>query len=188
MGNIYFENQRVHVKGESSDLWIEDYPNVYVDTMATVYLCPEKSSKKVLLVLDEIDGEHAVCCYVRKSKVQIKQIRHKDDLFEVVDSVPLGYSIWNIGTNMVDGYLPFCRLSKYQPFEGATNIETDTLKAIKVDGAKTILAAIGDGANTIEKMESYIEKHRNAKPNTVGHMYVKRCKKALPYMRKIQWN
>lgn len=188
MENLFFENQRVYVKGESSDLWIEDYPNVYVDTMATVYLYPANNSKKVLLCLEEIDGERNVCCYVRKSKVQIKQIRHKSDLFEVVDFVPLGYSIWNIGANMVDGYLPLCRLSKYQPFEGATNIETDTLKAIKCDGAKTILAAIGGGANTIEKMESYIEKHRNARPNTACHMAVKRCRKALPFMRKIKWN
>lgn len=31
--------------------------------------------------------------------------------FELVDRVPLGYSIWNIGENMADGYLPLCRLA-----------------------------------------------------------------------------
>lgn len=38
-------------------------------------------------------------------------VRKGNDVFEIVDTVPLGYSIWNIGHNMPDGYLPFCRLS-----------------------------------------------------------------------------
>lgn len=36
--------------------------------------------------------------------------------FELVDHVPLGYSIWNIGKNMADGYLPLCRLAAVQPY------------------------------------------------------------------------
>ena len=31
--------------------------------------------------------------------------------FEVVDFVPAGYEIWNIGHNMIDGYLPLCRMA-----------------------------------------------------------------------------
>ena len=34
-------------------------------------------------------------------------LRKGNDVFEIVDTVPLGYSIWNIGHNMPDGYLPF---------------------------------------------------------------------------------
>lgn len=70
------------------------------------------------------------------------------DTFEIVDFFPLGYSIWNIGKNMPDGYLPLCRLSQRQPFPGGRNIETDTLKAIKIDGAQTVLAAVDRGCNT----------------------------------------
>ena len=30
--------------------------------------------------------------------------------YEVVDCVPKGYRIWPIGKNMLDGYLPLCKL------------------------------------------------------------------------------
>ena len=43
--------------------------------------------------------------------------------FEIVDRVPLGYHVWNIGENMPDGYLPLCRLCASRPFEGATAID-----------------------------------------------------------------
>ena len=86
-------------------------------------------------------------------------ITNNGDTFELVDRVPRGYLIWNIGKNMVDGYLPLCRLAYFQPFPGGRNIEVETLKAIKCEGAQTILAAIGWGPETPEEMERYIEKH-----------------------------
>ncbi len=56
--------------------------------------------------------------------------------FEIVDRVPLGYHVWNIGENMPDGYLPLCRLCASQPFEGATAIDPSTLKAIAQTAAR----------------------------------------------------
>lgn len=105
--------------------------------------------------------------------------------FELVDRVPLGYKIWNIGANMADGYLPLCRLCAIQPFPGGRSIEVDTLKAIKCDGAQVILEAAGLGADTPEEMEQYIKKNENNKKKQYG---VKRMKAALPYMRKIKWS
>ena len=99
--------------------------------------------------------------------------------FEIVDHVPPGYDIWNIGKNMIDGYLPLCRLSKNQPFPGGRNIETDTLKAIKTEHAQTILAAVIIGPSTIKEMETYITKH----PNEWG---VDQMKAALPHMRELK--
>ena len=68
-----------------------------------------------------------------------------EDVFELVNEVPLGYTVWNIGCksnggHMTDGYLPLCRMKRDQPFEGGRAIEPDTLKAIKIEGAQTILA------------------------------------------------
>lgn len=75
---------------------------------------------------------------------------------------------------MIDGYLPLCRLASRQSFPGARDIDTDSLKAIKTDGAQIILAAIGYGPNTPETMEGYIKKHND---------YASRSMKAaLPYM------
>jgi hypothetical protein len=107
---------------------------------------------------------------------RISDGRHE---FELVDSVPYGYIVWNIGKNMIDGYLPLCRLAAVQPFPGGRSIETHTLKAIKTEHAQTILAAMGIGPGTVKEMEDYIKKH----PNKWG---VDRMKAALPYMREIK--
>lgn len=112
-------------------------------------------------------------------------ITHHGDTFELVDRVPRGYFVWNIGKNMIDGYLPLCRLAFFQPFPGGRNIEVETLKAIKCEGAQTILAAIGWGPETPEEMERYIEKHERKGTCT---MEVERMKKALPLMRQIWWD
>ena len=101
--------------------------------------------------------------------------------FEVVEEVPYGYQIWNIGKNMVDGYLPLCRLCPQQPFPGGRSIEVDTLKAIKTDGAQTILAAAGYGPKTIKEMESHIAKYGQRRPHECSKMEA-----ALPYMRQIK--
>ena len=106
--------------------------------------------------------------------------------FELVNSVPVGYFIWNIGRNMPDGYLPFCRLSSRQPFPGGRSIDTESLKAIKVEGAQTILAAIGGGEQTVKEMERYIAHHQNVEAGTWAHAQVERMQKALPIMRQIK--
>ena len=116
-------------------------------------------------------------------------LEHRGHVFEIVDRVPLGYIIWNIGENMLDGYLPLCRLKRpsEQPFEGGRSIETDTLKAIKIDGAQTILAAIGYGPDTIETMEQYVKRYSTSKTPYVMRR-VKRMKAALEIMRTIKWD
>lgn len=110
---------------------------------------------------------------------------YPDHKFEIVDFVPLGYEIWNIGHHMPDGWLPLCRLSQYQRFEGGMDIEVDTLKAIKCDGAQIILAAIGFAPSTLDEMEAYVKKHEK---NKYKKFELERMRKALPYMRKLKWN
>ena len=63
--------------------------------------------------------------------------------YEIVNAVPLGYTVWNIGHPVAGEYLPLCRMSKYQPFPGGRSIDVDSLKAIRCDGAQTILDAVG---------------------------------------------
>lgn len=107
--------------------------------------------------------------------------------FEVVDHVPSGYLIWNIGKHMVDGYLPLCILASDQPFPGGRTVNVDALKAIKCDGAQTILAAIGYGPETPDQMDRYIEKYSKEGPGGRHAMAVDRMKKALPFMRELKW-
>ena len=102
---------------------------------------------------------------------------------EIVDTVPLGYSIWNI-CGMPEGYLPLCRLSSHQPFEGARNVEVKTLKAIKCEGANEMIRAAGCGFNTLSKAEAYLKKHLGNKRK----MYeLNRICAAISYMRQLRW-
>lgn len=118
----------------------------------------------------------------------MKTITSGEHTFTIVQSIPKNYMIWNIGKNMVDGYLPLCTLAKRQPFEGAQCIDVESLKAIKIDEAQIILAAIGGGQNTIGLMEKYIKRYKNAKCGTYEYAQVQRMTEALPIMKKIKWN
>lgn len=119
----------------------------------------------------------------------METITHQGHTYEIVDSVPLGYSIWNIGKNMLDGYLPLCQpdYKKRARGDAPYAINADTLKAIPLEGAQVILAAIGGGENTIEEMEKYVMTHKSAEPGSWEHLQVQRMKKALPIMRTIKW-
>lgn len=64
------QGDRVWVSGDSAELWIKDY-NVRVNTGAIVEEEPSPRAKKILLTLDQIDGDCHVLCYVRKSQVTI---------------------------------------------------------------------------------------------------------------------
>lgn len=106
--------------------------------------------------------------------------------FEVIDYLPHGYEIWNIGKNMTDGYLPLCKLSSVQPYPGARNVDIDSLKAIKLDGAQTVLAASIRGQTTVESMEKYLERHKGKKVGTAAYRQVKRIEAALEVLKDVK--
>lgn len=125
----------------------------------------------------------------KENEIVVSEFNYPTHTFRLVDIVPPGYMIWNIGKDhMPEGYLPLCRLSFFQPFPGGRNIEVETLLAIKTDGADIILDAIGYGPETPEEMEAFIRKHKAAKPGSCCYEEVKRMKEALPFMRKIKWS
>lgn len=104
------------------------------------------------------------------------------DTFELVDFIPYGYHIWNIGKNMIDGYLPLVQLGGYDGYQ-----VVGVKKAIRIDGAQTILNAIGYGEETIQEMEDYISKYKDSK-EVIKIMQIDKYKKALPIMKKIKWH
>lgn len=115
----------------------------------------------------------------------MEKIKSGHNEFEVVKSVPSHYFIWNIGNNMVDGYLPMCEWLN-PANEQDSSINANTLKAIKCLEAQIILAAVGGGQNTLCKMEEYIEKYADAPQNTWEHTQVERMRKALPILIKLK--
>ena len=112
----------------------------------------------------------------------VEKIIYGEHTFEIVDSVPRGYQIWNIGKNMIDGYLPLVEVGGHDGYA----VNTDTMKAIKIDDAQVILSAVGRGQYTIKQMETYIKRHKKSK-NMVTLRHVEKLEKALEVMHRIKW-
>lgn len=112
---------------------------------------------------------------------------HHERTYEIVSAVPSGYMVWNIGHPVAGEYLPLCRLSQHQPFPGGRSIDVDSLKAIRCNGAQTILDAVGYGPGTLEEMERFVEKNKMARPGSARYRETERMKAALPFMRSLQW-
>ena len=119
----------------------------------------------------EVKGEKAV-------EQTIEMIGHK---WRVVDAVPLAYDIWNIGSNMPDGYLPLRRPAYYQPFMGAQEVDTETLCVLPLKDAQKILAVSIFGLNTPKKTEEYVKTHKR------GDYKYEEAVEALGVMKSIKW-
>lgn len=117
---------------------------------------------------------------------EVKRFSDGRHVFELTDRVPAGYEVWSIGKNMVDGFLPLCRLKAVQPFEGGRAVEVNTLKAIRLEGAQTVLAAFGFGPHDIPSMKKYIKRYSKSKTAYVMRR-VDRMKKALEIMKTLKW-
>lgn len=113
-------------------------------------------------------------------------ISHGCTSFRIVEDVPGGYKIWNIGTNVLTGHIPLCRPKLHQPFDGAYEIEADTLLAIKTDGADKIMAAIGGGCHTVALMQEFLKANPAPDLGSWEEKQVQRIMEALPYMKAIK--
>jgi hypothetical protein len=101
--------------------------------------------------------------------------------FEVVDEIPWGYTIWNIGKNMIDDYLPLVQVGGYDGYQ----VNINTMKAIKVKDAQIVLNAIGWGTDTVKEMESFQKKYADTFDASKQAQII-RINNALPIMRGIK--
>ena len=83
----------------------------------------------------------------------------KTDIFEIVDKIPAGFFVWNIGDNMGhDEYIPICKDLHKEDFE----IDTTVLKAIKlpINEAKALRQAASWGVNSKATAEKALKSKR----------------------------
>lgn len=73
-------------------------------------------------------------------KITLEVSARRSRTFEVVDKIPNEYIVWNIGDNMIDGYIPLAK-----PV-GSYEIDPWSLKAIKIDDASD-LKLLREGAH-----------------------------------------
>lgn len=101
--------------------------------------------------------------------------------FEIVDKIPPGFTVWNIGAHMgTPEYIPLC-----QPADtGIRNIRTDTLKAIKLKPAEvmTLRAAAGYGVDSKSAAQKAI--NRPAK-SAMQKQKKQLAERALPIFERI---
>lgn len=110
----------------------------------------------------------------------MKTLKVNEYVFEIVDSIPKGYSLWNIGHNMQDDYLPLV-----QTYEGTYEVNTNTMKAVYIKDAQVVLQAIGRGQGTIKKMETYIKRNKNPKMLSTKR-HVDKLIKAVEILKTIK--
>lgn len=114
------------------------------------------------------------------------KIVYGKNTFTIVNEVPDGYKIWNIGPYMLKGFIPLCRLKQELLQKGLYVIEKDCLLAIKSEGSDKIMAAIGGGYHTVALMEKFLSDNPKPQEDSWEAKQILRIKAALPYMRKIK--
>ena len=113
------------------------------------------------------------------------KIEHRGHTYEIVNSIPRGYEIWNIGSHAPEGYLPLCRLKANQPVKGSKEIEPDTLKIIKCNDTQLIFKA-SMYTPTITDMERYVKRYQNSTSNKVQRK-VNCMKQAIDILKQLNW-
>lgn len=115
------------------------------------------------------------------------KFEHNGNTYEEVKAIPRGYIIWKIGKHAPHGYIPLCKLKAIQPFKHCREIDPDTLKALKCEGAEIIMKIAGQlTKDTPKKWREYIKQNANSR-NAYAREQVKRMRRALPYLEKIKF-
>ena len=86
----------------------------------------------------------------------------RKDVFEIVEKIPAGFFVWNIGDNMgLDEYIPICKDLHPEDKEDF-EIDTTSLKAIKlsIDEVKALRQAASWGVNSKATAEKALKSKR----------------------------
>ena len=86
----------------------------------------------------------------------------REDVFEIVEKIPAGFFVWNIGDNMgLDEYIPICR-DLHPEDKDSYDIDTKSLKAIKlpIDEVKALREAAACGVNSKKTAEKALRNKR----------------------------
>ena len=100
---------------------------------------------------------------IENGKIYSKsELCEREDVFEIVEKIPAGFFVWNIGDNMgLDEYIPICK--DLHP-EDKENFEIDTtsLKAIKlpIDEVKALREAAACGVNSKKTADKALKSKR----------------------------
>lgn len=98
---------------------------------------------------------------VRENKITSETL-YNVHIFEIVDKLPSGYFVWNIGENMgSDEYIPICE-DLHPANKKNFEINTTTLKAIKLNpkDVRALRSAAGWGITSQREAEKALRSKR----------------------------
>ena len=104
---------------------------------------------------------------------------HRFKIWEKLSDVPATWFVWNIGKNMPDGWLPLARC--IDPHNRPYDIDPDSLIAVPIKEAQTILDGIGLCGGSLEKMEKTINKYKDKGQNHNAERLEKTCQLLKQY-------
>lgn len=87
----------------------------------------------------------------------------KTDIFEIVEKIPVGFFVWNIGENMgTHKYIPVCE-DLHPEGKNSYEINTATLKAVKVapDEWEKLNKAASWGVGNLKQAEKALKSKRH---------------------------
>lgn len=100
---------------------------------------------------------------IENGKIYSKsELCERGDIFEIVEKIPAGFFIWNIGDNIgLDEYIPICK-DLYPGDKENFEIDTTSLKAIKlpIDEVKALREAAACGVNSKKTAEKAFKSKR----------------------------
>ena len=88
----------------------------------------------------------------------------KTDIYKIVDKIPFGFYIWNIGENMgSDEYVPLCQ-DLHPEIKDDYSINPNTLRAIKLpkEEVKLLRKAAGWGVVSLKEAEKALKSKRRS--------------------------
>lgn len=88
----------------------------------------------------------------------------KTDIYKIVEKIPFGFFVWNIGENMgSDEYVPLCQYLS-PGIKDDYSINPDTLRAIKLpkEEVELLREAAGWGVNSLETARKALKSRRHS--------------------------
>ncbi|MGX8835305.1 hypothetical protein ACWG0P_13980 [Amedibacillus sp. YH-ame6] len=115
----------------------------------------------------------------------MKTIIEGNHEFEIVESIPSDYVIWNI--EFIDGYIPLCQLYNKNGI-GMFDVRTETLKAFKFENEeerKILKKCVMWGGSSPRECKKYIKRYsKSKKAHTLAKIEL--YKKGLEVMKKMK--
>lgn len=88
----------------------------------------------------------------------------KTDIYKIVEKIPFGFFVWNIGENMgSDEYVPLCQYLS-PGIKDDYSINPDTLRAIKLpkEDVELLRESAGWGVNSLETARKALKSRRHS--------------------------